>query len=613
MKTRAALVLLAAIAFAPAAHAQALTEVSLRQAVPSDAFMAVSWRHNPERDYQRAHIEEVWNTFQQENLYDRVLDLVKQRAPEEELEKVNAVVERLKTAVAPASLDALWNAEELVYAQVMQMPTSQQLVAIRMSEDGADGYYQAAKNLLEILQESAEDQVRTAEETVDGVTYLTLYPPQGAPVQPTLAKADGVLLFATTNAFARQAVAQMRGEGAESKFDDPRFQAALAELPEPEDCVVIYDGRTHFAQLRGMSDFIRQQAQGQEEALRVARLLEVAFDEFGIIDYEVTVEYTDGNRNLTQSVGRLLPESKDKVLYQMIASGKPFAEWQTWVPAGALNYSLSTGVDLHPLYMRVVEIATQEAPEETAQVLAKLAEFEEQYGVRLDEDVLQAFSGESVSVTLPGGQSVTALRCRKPERTRELLHELVEFAKTIPAVQAQQFDMVECESLEGFDEMRAGFLAMTGAKPVVGFREGWMIIATTPAAAQEVIDSRWGDAENIAQTEAFKQFDLEIEGEVASVSYANIAENIRNTAAMINQAAAMAPMFIGMAAADADPDDVKLLTQAVGLLPSVAKIVEKFDFMQAQLSVTEPGDEEGTYTRRSVMLIEETEAASAPE
>ena len=88
----------------------------------------------------------------------------------------------------------------------------------------------------------------------------------------------------------------------------------------------------------------------------------------------------------------------------------------------------------------------------------------------------------------------------------------------------------------------------------------------------------------------------------------------------------MAPMILGMAQAQAPPgsDDakgMKVIQELAGLLPSVGRIVGKFDFIDATLSTTVSGSEPGAYRRDSVTLIkppkppkaESTSGSSKPE
>ena len=45
------------------------------------------------------------------------------------------------------------------------------------------------------------------------------------------------------------------------------------------------------------------------------------------------------------------------------------------------------------------------------------------------------------------------------------------------------------------------------------------------------------------------------------------------------------------------------MQEALALLPSLGKIVSKFDFLEARLSVTQAGDQPGTYQRRTVTVV----------
>jgi hypothetical protein len=96
---------------------------------------------------------------------------------------------------------------------------------------------------------------------------------------------------------------------------------------------------------------------------------------------------------------------------------------------------------------------------------------------------------------------------------------------------------------------------------------------------------------------------MSVESPVYAISYTNLAESTRQMAAMINQAGAFAPMIIGMAGAQADPEAIAVVQELLSLLPDVAKIVGKLDFYEAKLSVTLEGPEPETYLRRSVVLV----------
>ncbi len=168
---------------------------------------------------------------------------------------------------------------------------------------------------------------------------------------------------------------------------------------------------------------------------------------------------------------------------------------------------------------------------------------------------------------------------------------------------AQQLELAKCEDLEGFEQVSALVLAGFGVKPVIGFRDGWMILGSSAEAAKNMLQAKAGKGPSFAETKAFKQFRLKVDGPVHSISYRNLAESTRQAAARLNQAGAVAPVIVGLAAGKAKPEQLKLVQDVLGLLPSVGKIVAKFDFLEAQMSVTQAGDQPGTYLRRSVTVV----------
>ncbi len=155
---------------------------------------------------------------------------------------------------------------------------------------------------------------------------------------------------------------------------------------------------------------------------------------------------------VSASFGKLMPNTDDATLRKMLTSGKPFDKWQSWVPAGAISYALGTGVNLHPLYERIMTILHDEVPE-ASEGLEKFKQVQQQLDVYLDRDILQSFPGEHASVTMGDSISVTALRCTNPDRIKELIHRGFEAIQQSPQLQAQQLKLVPCKDLEGFDEI----------------------------------------------------------------------------------------------------------------------------------------------------------------
>jgi hypothetical protein len=130
-----------------------------------------------------------------------------------------------------------------------------------------------------------------------------------------------------------------------------------------------------------------------------------------------------------------------------------------------------------------------------------------------------------------------------------------------------------------------------------------MIVASNAAAAEKVLQTFAGNAPSIDTTEQFARFGLEIKGPVYAISYADLASTTRQTAKFIRQAGAIAPMILGMAGAQANPEKLKPLQDALALLPGIANVVEKFDYFEARLCVVQQGDTANSYVKRSVTLV----------
>jgi hypothetical protein len=326
-----------------------------------------------------------------------------------------------------------------------------------------------------------------------------------------------------------------------------------------------------------------------------------------ILDYEITVEYTQGNQNRSVAMGKLAEGAEAKLLTKVFGTGQPFEDWQRWVPRDATTYSLSTGANLHPLYEWVRSTIREQVPE-LHEPLDQFDQWQEANDFYVDRDVLQAFSGESVSVTLSNGQSVTALRCQKPDRVHEHLHRLVDLSSQHPFLATQQIRLEACNELDDFEELSCSLLGGFGVRPAIGFRDGWMMIGSNADAVQTVLEVKAGEQPSVADSDAFGQFELEVDGPVHAISYSNLAAGTRQAAAMLEQAGTFAPMAIGMAGAQADAKALQVLQELLGLLPDIAKIVAKFDFYEAKLSVTQEGPTPDTYLRRGVVLVRPADA-----
>lgn len=602
------------LSVAPCAAAE---NVDVRRGVPDDVYLAVYSKHNPERDYQSKYYKEVWQTVEETQILDRVVKIVTSRMEEEQVAQAKGVIDELREAAKPISLQGLASAQETVYAQMMQtspIPTSQHLVIVRVTPEVAESTAQGVKNLFALAEKYTDGQLSVVERQEGEAKICGLALPPQSPMQPAVAHMGDLFVFSSSQDLLDRSLALLAGGDGTCKFDDPRLAEALKQLPEMEDGLVFLDGVALFETLRGLGPFLQGISGGDENVDRAVKILNKVWDDLAVIDYEVTVSYTEENLNRAASYGKLLAGTDDATLRRMISGGQAFEKWSAWVPAGALSYSLGTGVNLHPLYERIMAILKEDVPE-AAEGLARFEAVQEALDLHLDADILQAFSGEYVSVSLPaanGGQpeSVLALRCTKPDRIKELIHRGMDALQKIevPQLQAQKLSLEPCPELDGFEVLSAAMLGAFRLRPVIGFQDGWMYIGSGAAGVKKVLDTKAGQGETMETTEAFQKLKLDVTGPVHAISYRNTAENTRNLANALNQIGFMAPMIMSMAGANASQEDLQPVQDALALLPDVAKIIRKFDFLEANVTVVQAGAESDSYTKRSVTVVRPAEA-----
>ncbi|MGB4709367.1 MAG: hypothetical protein WBH50_25820 [Fuerstiella sp.] len=598
---------------------QQVFAADLKEAIPADAFLAVYGKHNPERDYQKQHLQAVWDEVEKSRIIERSMQIIQSRMAEGDVEQMMAVRDTLFNAMKPVEWNKLANIQEIAYGQRIEGPISHHVVLARFPDGAAASLVEGITNLMNLAEGAANGNLKIEIEEFEGTTLTILRLPPGVPLSPCIGLNGDMFVFCSTPEMARQCLSLLNNPSAESKFDDPRVATALTHLPEAEDALIFFDGKALMQQLNGAVAFIQTVGAGNEDAMRVSTLFEAILTEVNVIDHEVSVEYTDGNRNLSASYGQASSGAAGTVVGKMFAKQQTFENWSNWVPEGASGFSMNSGANMQPLYAWITTKIPELFPE-SQQGFDRFAQMQDQFDLHLNEDLFQSFSGESVSITMPGpltpfgqtAKSVSFMKCGNPERIDALLHRAVEALQQIPQVKAQGLTIKDSDTLEGFQEIKAGIFAMIGGMtPVYGFNDGWMTMGTHKDAVQTVMLTKGGESPSFAETETFTQFGMDVKGPVYSISYSNTGESIRQTAKGLQQVGAMLPMMIAMAGGGNNGPDLAPVQDFLQMLPSIGRIVEKFDFIDSKLNYVEPGPTEGSYLRHGVTIIKPLKTAES--
>lgn len=593
----------------------ALFAADLRDAAPPDAYMAIWGTKNPERDFLKAHEQAVWDEIAKSKIIEKTLQIVQSHMSDGDAAQFLAIKTTLQNALAPVQWDKVANTSEVMYAQRMEGPTSLHLLLVRIPDDGAESLRKGIENLFQLASDASQGKLPVVTEKVAGVDLTCLQLPAEMPItfQPAIGVKGDILVLTTSLNFAKAGLELLDNPSSHSKFDDPRIVDALKKLPAPEDSLVFFDGKQLMSQLHEIPQFITRMSNGQPDAARVTGLMTEVINQCSAFDYEVTVQYTEGFQQRTAAYGKFNDNAGETVMGRMLIHQQPYENWKSLVPANTVGFSLSSGCTLLPLY----DWAMKEIPErfpEAKKGLEKFAALQNQYDIHVREDILQSFSGEVASVSIPGpvtvmgkrSDSVMMMRCTEPEHIEELIHRGINELAEIPQIKQQGISFEDVAGHDGFLQLKANALAMAQMDPVIGFKDGWMIVGSKMSAVEAVLATTNGEAASWADGDRFKEFGLSIDGPVSSVSFTNTGENIRAMSQAMQQLGMMAPMFIGMAQGQAQGEGAEALQvvqELSGLLPSIGRIIGKLDFYDATMSVTQPGPEPNSYVRKSVTLI----------
>lgn len=234
---------------------------SLAGAVPDDVFVFTATRHNPERTFLYDYWNEVFEALAQSGIGGDMLELFNTLLGGEQ----QAEIERLK-ARATQLLDGVdWDqlgGGEFAFAErfgwPMEVPGGgtvlgppDMVLMFRGSGDGVARNYDGLTAILGAMVEEINkavgyealgvEQRSVKSARLTSVNLLAQVP--GAPKLPiAVARQGDVIVITLGERILSEVLELLDGNGStKSLADSPRFKAAFAELPPPEDALVFFD------------------------------------------------------------------------------------------------------------------------------------------------------------------------------------------------------------------------------------------------------------------------------------------------------------------------------------------------------------------------------------
>jgi len=593
--------------------AVAQTDISkfpLAKAVPSDVFIAIVAKANPEREYLCEYWGEVTQAFLDSGILGDIWSMITDAVPDENLDEFEDAEERFGELLTAVDWGELLEKEMIYTGRYRSFSaggmTYEGLLAGRMSKEKAAANYAALKAILQEIEKlvatQAGEGVVVVTETKEGDLSFTTFGPSEVPdVGISIGvRKDVIMVSFGGNGLLQDAVGLLRGSSKMTALvGTDRFKQALAELPPAEDSLVFFDiegmispMRTVFESMAAaqskqttedLEDSEKPQSGGEEAwAGIVVNLL----NDISVLDYMAAVEWTEGYRVFGECVTKLKPNAKSSPLYDVIAGNKSIEKFEKYIPKEADNFSCSSGINLSKLYGYILGFAEKNVPGGKE----KLAVFEqmqkEQWELDIDKDVLQLFTGSIASASMGKDWFIMAGVTDEKKMAAQVNRLLGAINGALGAENALMATEIEVAGKKGFTQISHPMMIMMGGlrPPVIGCADGYLIVGSSEKAVTRCLETGRGKHPNIKENERWRKEALVPKsGAVDSISFtdeSNMAAELQEVIGAMSMSMGMVAMF----AQDTPPEVRSVLSALPPLLGKLIPVAAELDFYQSSAS-----------------------------
>ena len=584
----------------PAAWGKGVDDFKLIQAIPADAFLAVSSRDHAGKEFINKQYARVWAAVEEAH-FDRDIKKMLKSAWQQDQPAASEPtgfdqwwqqVEDLWTGVEWGSLCQ----REFAMGMKLGFPLPEFVVLMMPPAEKVQDSFAGLSGILKTLTELDPNAVKlTTEEDGETVVHRAAF----VGTEPfqlglTLARHGNVIVIGFGPTMVEQTLALLGGKGGEALAATARFKDAFKQLPPPADELSFVDLAKLFGQLREMMSGFMGMAEGAmppegepgyEQAQQWKALPTKILDMLDLWEYAAGVVTTEGMLATTDGITVLRDDAKSRPMYDVLYGNKPLKDPLKYVPENAGEFLVTSGIDLPALYKLVIKTLREDVPD-GGDVVADIESLKQpdEGGWDIENEIIGWIGGGFSMFTVPGktpyspSEFVLMLSVRDEDKARALLDRLLGIVAPMLANQQGSVVDAEIEGAEGFKSVVLPMLAMMGmSKPTVGVKDGWLFFGSSPEMIRTTLAVAAGKAPNFSSNPRFEKEGIPPEGNVTSLSFTDQTK----LGEQLGQALQMVPM-IGMMAPEVARNPV-----AQGIINMVGKagrVVRKLDFFQSRAS-----------------------------
>lgn len=598
-----------------------LSDFKLARAIPADVFLAIHSRDHQGQEFLQKQLARVWTELEAQHLEQDIQKMFKGLMQEDaaasqaaDTSQFDAQWQQISDRIGAIDWAALFGPENAL-AMKVEFPAVQFVLLTNPKEGQAQSVFDSLSALVKHLIGMAPPGKILLATEGDGavVVHRVSFAEMPFPFGITLARHNEVVVVGMGSTLPEQALSLLRGESGPTLASTERFQAALKDLPAPEDSVTFFDADKMFKQMKGLLDQVMQQIPPDGGPTAEQRALPAKImHELDLFDYVAGVSTTSGMQTTAESVAAVKADASGKMFYKAFFGGGTLDNPLKHVPKNAANFSAMAGLDLMALYRGALDFVKKEIPDGAAHI----QEFETQkqnLPFDLEKDVLALIGGKFISFSMPGksayspGDWVLMLSVKNAEHAKAKLDELVTFGEGM--MKQQQMGTINAATLQhgaNFRTVASPMLMMMPgmASPTFGIQGEWLILASAPKAIDTSLASAAGSEPNFSENERFQKEGVKLD--VSGLCAASFSD-MTKLGDELSAALGMLPMM-GMMMQDIYKNPVGRTVMTI--VPKLSKVAKKLDFYQSSSARTTT---DGRVIRSlSVMNYREPPVATPP-
>ncbi len=577
---------------------------TLGRYIPGDVWFYVHSVHNPERAWLDAEWAEVWHALRESGIDRDIMFLVASALSGEDRVQTEATLQKW-TALLEAVRWGDICAREFAFAERLAKGSvgPEYIALMRGRPDTAKSNMAGLVSIFKEFASSSED-ILLSERELGDVHMWSIGPrrpktPELVPGFHLFRKGDiiGIGLSFGREPFS-DVIRLMTGKtDGSAVVAAPRFIKALTQVKTPEDTVMFFDSKQLFQDIDQLMLFTvggTEPGCCDEDDSKRASLIRSILDLCNLWEYSIVSMETEGRRELTHTVARIQEGKQKCALACALFQRRPFERFDEFIPADASGFNLNGLFDLEQVYKLVIDFVERDVPD-GAEYVGELNDLLASIGFDPQRDLFSWWSGEMISVTLPppavtqmsNSDWVLMFRVKNGELASQKVNAGIDFinGKLQAAGQPLMISPVPVKA-EGFRQVTHPFI-MVFIRPVIGVKDEWLIIGSSPAAINKCLDVAAGKAPSILQNERFREEGLIPKGPVSAVSF----KDMSRMGEEMSEVVGILGMGMGMASASL-PDthktqEIKVVLQKLSpIVMKLGPVLQKIDFYSSQSSVT---------------------------